>query len=452
MVLVCTGVCERLRWAAALVLLAAAIGCGRGADRAAAGRPVAAAPPAVAAPAFDPAIRPYVDFLRDQKTGPVDYVMRLFDRHDIVILCERMHPEWTQYELVARIVRDPRFVHRVGHVFTEVGTSSLRPHVARLLQGPELGDQQLLGVYRDMADLWPNANFGELLRQVHALNLRLPPHQRVMVYPSGMPFDWQGMTAERYRAALAALPDRDRVMAEQIIETVRGFRGRTKALVIMNYRHAFRPFPDGDKGDNVGRYLHEAFPGRVANVLLNQMHPTLFATDRRAMFAPISEGKWDAAFAVAGDRAVGFDLASSPFGSDHFDFFPFRLRPATYEQMFTGFVFYLPLARHRMVVGLPGLLADGFAATLDARLAIAGEPPLTAEQRAELETRRTLTYADYNPAHWTMAQEQIARWLRPARTPAAAIQAQGGRCGAPAAHESLPTPARSGKNCVPSPM
>jgi hypothetical protein len=365
-------------------------------------------------PGFDPVIRPYVDFLRRQKTGPVDYIMRLFDEHDVVILCERMHPEWTQYELVERIIRDPRFVDRVGHVFTEIGTSSLRPYVVQMLLGEKLGDEQVLHVYRNMADVWPNANFGELLRDVHALNVRLPPHRRVMVHPSGMPFEWEGMTAERYRAAQAALPDRDRVMAEQIIEAVRGLKGRTRALVIMNYRHAFRPFPDGNKGDNVGRYLHEAFPGKVANVLLNQMHPTLFAGDRRAMFAPIQEGKWDAAFAVVQDRAVGFDLASSPFGGDEFDFFPFRLGRATYEQMFTGFVFYEPLTRHRMVVGIPGLLADGFAATLDARLAIAGEPPLTAEQRAEIETRRTLTYADYNATHWKHAEDQIAGWLRPA--------------------------------------
>ena len=202
-------------------------------------------------------------------------------------------------------------------------------------------------------------------------------------------------------------------MAEQIIETVRGFEGRRKALVIMNYRHAFRPYPDGDKGDNVGRYLYEAFPGKVANVLLNSLRPTLGTTDERVLFVPIHEGKWDAAFEVVGNAPVGFDFAGSPFGADSFDLFPFRLQSATYQQMFTGFVYYEPPDRHRMVVGIPGLLADGFAATLDERQAIMGEPPLTADQRAEIETRRTLTYADYAPAYWTATKQQIARWLTP---------------------------------------
>ena len=393
------------------VALAGAIGCGKAPARTSS---QVSARPAAGQPAFDPAIRPYVAFLREQQTGPVDYIMGLFDDHDVVILCERMHPEWTQYELVDRIVRDPRFVDRVGHVFTEIGTSSLRPYVAQLLQAETLGDEQVLRVYRNMRRVWPNANFGELLRNVHELNLGLPPAKRVIVHPSDMPFEWDGMTAERYRQADASLPGRDRVMAEQIIETVRSFQGRTKALVVMNYRHAFRPFPEGDKGDNVGRYLFEAFPGRVANVLLNQMRPTLFATDQRAMFAVIQDGKWDAAFEAVNNPAVGFDLASSPFGRDSFDLYPFRLQRATYEQMFTGFVFYEPLARHRMVVGIPGLFGNGFAAVFDKRLAIAGEPPVTAGERAEIETRRTLTYADYNAAHWKFARQQIAGWRRPA--------------------------------------
>jgi hypothetical protein len=42
-------------------------------------------------------IAPYVDFLKKQNQNPVDYVMGLFDKYDMVILCERHHAENTQY-------------------------------------------------------------------------------------------------------------------------------------------------------------------------------------------------------------------------------------------------------------------------------------------------------------------------------------------------------------------
>ncbi len=370
------------------------------------------------------AIEPYVAFLAKQRNKPVDYVLGLFDDHDIVIVCERFHPEWTQYELLHELVSDPRFVDRVGHIFTEVGTSSLRRHVAGLLSDDGLSDEELekglLDIYRGFRHLWPYPNFLGFLRNIHQLNRTLPPDKDLTLYPSGMPFEWSGMTKERRKEFQASLSNRDQVMAQQIIDTFKEMRkrpqGRNKALVIMNYRHAFRPFPGGEKGDNVGRYLFEAFPGRVANVLLNTVYPTWGSTDENIRFLPIQEGKWDAAFGAVGNPRVGFDFDSSPFGKDSFDLWPFTLHSASYQDMFTGFVFYEPLEAHRLVVGVPGVLGDGFAKVLDDRRAIAGEEPLTPEQRVEAQTTRRLTYGTFaNRAAdqlWKSTQEQIARWRR----------------------------------------
>lgn len=368
------------------------------------------------------AIEAYVAFLAKQRNTPVDYVLGLFDDHDIVIVCERFHPEWTQYEFLQELVSDPRFVDRVGHIFTEVGTSSLRPQVADLLSNDELSDEELekglLEVYRGFRHLWPYPNFLGFLRNIHALNRSLPPDQDLTLYPSDMPFQWSGMTKERRREFERSLQNRDQVMAQQIIDTFKEIhnspQGRKKALVIMNYRHAFRPFPGAKKGDNVGRYLFEAFPGRVANVLLNTVYPTWGSTDENVRFVPIQEGKWDAAFGEVDNPRVGFDFDSSPFGEDHFDLWPFELHSARYQDIFTGFVFYEPLEAHRLVVGVPGILDDGFAAVLDDRRAIAGEEPLTPEQRTEAQTTRRLTYGTFETHAadqlWKSTQEQIARW------------------------------------------
>ena len=55
--------------------------------------------------------KPYVDFLKKQQTNPVDYVIGLFDKYDVVVLCKTAHPEMTQWDFIYDIIRDPRFIH-----------------------------------------------------------------------------------------------------------------------------------------------------------------------------------------------------------------------------------------------------------------------------------------------------------------------------------------------------
>ena len=66
-------------------------------------------------------IKPLVNFIEQNNSSPVDYIMDLFEKYDIVVIGERSHMEMTQYDLIYQIVSDPRFIAKVGHVFTEVG-------------------------------------------------------------------------------------------------------------------------------------------------------------------------------------------------------------------------------------------------------------------------------------------------------------------------------------------
>ncbi len=50
-------------------------------------------------------------FLENQTLSAKDYVISLFEDHDIVILCERHHADMTQYELFMEIVKDPYFIN-----------------------------------------------------------------------------------------------------------------------------------------------------------------------------------------------------------------------------------------------------------------------------------------------------------------------------------------------------
>jgi hypothetical protein len=193
-----------------------------------------------------------------------------------------------------------------------------------------------------------------------------------------MPFNWNEMTKEKYDEFKKTLPKRDKMMADFIIKTVdeiiESEQTRKKALVIMNYRHAFNDYDynDGRNRDNMARYLFEKYPGKVSNVMINSVAILPGSTDPNPITATIQGGKWDAAFKFAGNPSIGFDFKNSPFGKDTFDFYPMHDKAPTYQDIFTGFVFYKPLNEHRLIYGIPGLCEDGFDDILWERYKIIG--------------------------------------------------------------------------------
>lgn len=318
----------------------------------------------------------YVRFLRQQHTSPVDYTIGLFDRYDIVILCERIHPEVTQWDFIRDVVADPRFAERVGRVFTEYGTRAQQAYLDGFMAAPGLTEAEVAERARHLLrnpnvwPVWTNTNFYTYLTRLYRLNQALPPDQRIRHYLTDQPLLWDGLTAEGYQEFHKGLIDRDRDMAQLVIDEVRRLHEagdpRPKALVVMNYRHAFRlrDGTDGRRLRNTAEYIYQAFADRSANVLLN--------TDIPFAFAPIAGGAWDAAFARLGNPPLGFDLAGTPFGEDAFDQFyfdPSMKYRHRYSGVFTGFIFAHPMGDQYQGEGIPDyFLGFGQQAVRRARL------------------------------------------------------------------------------------
>jgi hypothetical protein len=377
----------------------------------------------------DRPIETYIDFIISHKQDPVDYVLGLFEDADIVILCERAHPEITQYELILDIIRDKRFIEKAGHIFTEIGRSDIQPEVESLLVSEKLPENEagegLLHIIRNLqhSPLWECTNYFDLLRSVYSLNKTLPLEMKIHIYPSNMPFSWKGMTKEKYAEFYKSKPRvRDQVIAEQIIrkyhEILNSDSPRKKILVIMNYRHAF-PHLDVMIGSqkkhvaNVGGFLMKEFPGKVANVMLNSIR-ILAATEKEMSWTAVQDGKWDAAFARAGNPDIGFDFKGSPFGDDAFDYFPYR-HDYTYSDIFTGFIFYKPLEEHIMRNGIPGIFNAAFKKEFIERHRIADEKTTPDEKieklMEELGKIHEFSYDDKERMGESDYKERIRKWL-----------------------------------------
>ena len=240
------------------------------------------------------------------------------------------------------------------------------------------------------------------------------------IYPSDIDFRWENATKESW--AEFNRWDREKIEAQNIISEFKKIRqapGRNKALVIMNYRHAFPHLRKNrfEREENTGRFLMEAFPGRVANLMLNSVRPLPGSTPQRAVITALQEGRWDAAFAMCGNPNLGFDLQGTPFGQDPFDYFPFIRTQLRYQDVFTGFVFFKPLEAHQLAFGLPGLIDRSFADELFRRYGIVGASLTPEEVIREIDTLAAVHISSYendtNVISRSDCSRQIQRWLKP---------------------------------------
>jgi len=308
----------------------------------------------------DALLTSYETFLKNQQTSAKDYVLGLFDKYDIVVLCERDHREWTQYDLILDILADERFIRQVGQLYTEIGNVHHNEELNAFLQNDRLTqtemDARALALHRDAygASMWEKANYSYLLKGIRRINQSLPKKLKVSLFNLDLGIkDWKTATVDEIRLRDSLMPQRDSLLADNFFRIYQK-QGSGKALVIMNYRHAF--LRDVFGRVNFGRFLAEAFPGKVANVFISSF---AVVNDPKCPMRAIAGGRWDASFKKSGKLDVGFDIKDSPFGSTPFDLIPVP-NEFTYGEFFTGMVYYGFFPEYRLVSGMEGFVDEAF--------------------------------------------------------------------------------------------
>jgi hypothetical protein len=393
-----------------------------------------------AGPAFSQApepsdsIRPYVDFLKNGIfLSPRQYILNAFDERDIVVFSERLHAEYTQYEMLAEVLRDPGFT---GNVYTETGCYNMGESICNLLRKEGLSDaeldKELISIIRnlDFFSLWPNTNFYFLLKTLYQTNQKRPSAEKIMLYPLDLIFSWDSLKCnEQYKLLMdmqepaddfPPVINRNMVMAQHFIRAYEKARYKNplkkKALVIENTYHGYTRIPEyifhptEPVVYSTAQYIYKTYPGQVKGIFINGVAN---GTGKLA-----ADGKWDAAFEVCGNKAVAFDLKGTPFGSTRFDQYNFggsAYRKVNFDYIFDGFIFYTPIKEFRMVQGFTGIFDDpGFRKEYLRRLAIEENRQLTdvkssadiEKQMEELNAPVAKPYRDVDKA-----MQAIRRWF-----------------------------------------
>lgn len=330
----------------------------------------------VARQADNIALSPYVDFLQKQNVSAKNYILSQFHTHDIVILCERLHPEFTQYELIADVLADKYFIENVGILFTEIGCSNLSDRMNKMFSrnfNSEAVNDSILEYCRNASffPIWENYNYYFLLKTLYKINSSLSLQRKIQYFPSDMPFNWQSITnTAEYDKFFITTRNRDSIIASQIFERYDKLKmiGKTKALIILNYRHAFNnnfyaEFPGKIFKENVAYYLFQKYHEKVSNIMLNNIN-----IDMQGL---LQEGKWDAAFSKSNKNNIGFDFVETQFGNDHFDYWDATAHTFQYQDIFNGFVYYKPPREFLLMSGIDGIVNEGFKKEINRRFTIA---------------------------------------------------------------------------------
>lgn len=329
--------------------------------------------------AENPEIKPYVDDLKKiEKKSAKNYILQQFEKHDVVILCERNHSEFSQYQLIKKVISDDYFKKHVKNIFIENGIINLQPKIAEFLKSKDLDSlsiEKKLTKFQQNASfwfIWEKYSFNYLLKTIY--NINNTSENQISLYPSDSEFDWNKVkNVEDYtREQDFEIEPRDSIIAYNIINQFKKikFEQKKKALVILNYRHAFKIHTTRSNGElqqNSGKYLSDYFGNRAVSILLNC--PIFIRKDNKWTYELNQNGKWDAAFKKQNLNNIGFDFENSVFGNDNFDMWT-GIENIKYKNVFDGFVFYKPIEEHNLIDNFSGMISKDFEEEMFRRLKI----------------------------------------------------------------------------------
>ena len=309
--------------------------------------------------------------------SPKDYIFKLFEKSDIVVLGERDHRDSIQYNFILDLLADPRFAERVGHVYTEVGGINMTEEVNRLLQGSYSSENEfmdsLYAYYRKgecFYPLWEKYNRIKFLKGLYNINKKTS--RKIHLGLTDINFSWDSIhTVDDYKAFWKSLnkTNRDSLMSVNfatMYERQPLLKGKRKALVITSQPHAirysgyFKPWKR-DYGTQ-GWWMKKTFgEDRVKIVVLNWFDYVLFDGQNYPM---TGNGTWDAAFERRECRPFGIDLKDNPYGETNYigdaGGGPTFIKNCKWQDVADGLIYDAPLYDHVAAIGINGIISKEF--------------------------------------------------------------------------------------------
>ena len=322
-------------------------------------------------------LKDYVQYINNYSSTPVEYIFKLFEQSDIVVIGERDHRDTTQYQLILDILKDPRFVKEIGYVYTEVGCVNRTSEVNKLIKGKfQTNEDFMNNLYSYLRTgevfypLWEKYNRVLFLKGLYEINRN--NRRKITLGLTDCAFSWNDISsAQEYKDFYysSACEYRDSTMAAnfaQMFEQQKPKKGKRKALIITNQPHAINATMTKKTYHRQGKWLKERYGQDNVKIVIFNWAEYRFYDGKT--FPLIAGGLWDAAFEVIDCKPFGMDIKGTPFGNTPY------LDPAyknlRWEDVADGIIYYKPFYETIVTVGIPNIIDSGFESEFMRRIRI----------------------------------------------------------------------------------
>ena len=307
--------------------------------------------------------RQYIEDIKKHKQEPFEYIMQLFENHDIVVLCERMHPEYTQWQLFSQLILNDTFASKVGNVATEFGRINSQAHLDSLLNISFYSEEErkkafaaLIRENGNMWSLWSNTNVYDFAVNLSKFNEKQEENRKINWFFCNVAGDWKDINNRKdWEDNNWGNMGGDSIMAHNIATVFDDLNKRgkpAKLLVIENTHHAYK---EDRKYELVtADYLYQQYGEKVAFVWINNEISGSIVNYPYQMGLLVN-----GAAAQIEDSAWALSFSSSILGEDCFDLIPRIItKRLKMKDMFNGMIFYMPLEKQYLKHGYDYILTD----------------------------------------------------------------------------------------------
>lgn len=321
-------------------------------------------------------VEPFSRCLAGVSQSPEEFLLSQLRTHKLVINGE-YHRRRVSWDMLRRLIALPGFTETVGTVFMEL-PSWRQPTMDAFMASDSLDAEKLLDIFRDEQPngWWDKGEF-DFLCDVWELNRRLPEGRRVNVILTDYQIPYSRMATPD---DIIEKEDRNTHMADVIERHIRSNVDSRNSLFLVGCGHACKSSVPGSASTPAGM---EPALTAGAQLALRLGDENVFSVMQHAISSDnsgrnrskVRGGIFDRAFALNGNRPVGFSLRDTPFGAEPFDGIyemKYDYRTGTYADNFDGYLFLHSLDDEPHNPPLLEIFSPGFVAEMQRRARVLG--------------------------------------------------------------------------------
>lgn len=341
-------------------------------------------------------INKYVQDLKSKGEDPIQFTLKALNRYDLIIFDDAIHSAKEPFDFYQQLVQNETFQRKVKYVFVELFSIKDQHAIDQFLTSPKLDSTLLFSVFQDNFNGYGNRyqTYYDLLKTIRKSNEKLSANEKIRVIGVDQPIFWAGIqTAYDYDIFNKSLAGRDYFMYKQILEHLDNFEGGEKGIFLTNTRHAYKNLQadDGTPFWNCATFFYRWHKGkscslRIHNVNLfveriqeNAQKKTIEGTEQVVYrWVKMDQGKWDSAFALNGNKPVGFFMDRTTFGRTPYigNQMLSALKGQKMSTAYDGLIFLAPLSELTFSAEFDFICTTGFKIELKRRILLMHETGL----------------------------------------------------------------------------